>query len=110
MEKRAFLAVILSIAVFYIFSIVAGPEKKQVPPTSAQKAAPAAAAPAGAPTAAQGVTAVPPQSAPTAAIKKDVIVETSLYTAIFSSQGGSLKSLTLKKYREQITPSANQVV
>jgi len=113
MEKRAFLAVILSIAVFYIFSLVAGPEKQQVPPPAAKSSTPAATTPAGTSTATQGVTAVPSQplqSVPSAAVQKDVIVETALYKAIFTSQGGSLKSLTLKKYREQNTPSASQVV
>jgi YidC/Oxa1 family membrane protein insertase len=43
MEKRAFLAVILSIAVFYIFSMVFGPAKKQLPPKAFQNATSAAA-------------------------------------------------------------------
>lgn len=110
MEKRAFLAVILSIAVFYIFSMFAGPEKKQVQQPPVQKAAPVAASPAAPSPAVQGAAAVPAQPAPTTAVQKDVTVDTTLYTAVFSSRGGSLKSLTLKKYREQNTPSAKQVV
>ena len=42
MEKRAFLAVVLSIVVFYIFSMVMGPDKKQAVPVSPQSTAPAA--------------------------------------------------------------------
>jgi YidC/Oxa1 family membrane protein insertase len=108
MEKRAFLAVVLSIVVFYIFSMVMGPDKKQVAPVSPQSAAPAAA------------TAVPPavtplttsalQPVPVSGIQKDVRVETDLYTAIFASRGGALKSMTLKKYREQNSPAASLVI
>lgn len=110
MEKRAFLAVILSIAVFYIFSMVFGPEKKQVPPSPAPNQAPVATGAAKPSAAPQAVTGAPVQAAPTAAVQKDVVVDTALYTAVFSSRGGSLKSMTLKKYREQNTPSAAHVV
>ena len=107
MEKRAFLAVVLSIVVFYIFSMVMGPDKKQVSPVSPQPAAPAAA------TAVQ--TAVTPsptsvlQPAPASGLQKDVRVDTDLYTAVFSSRGGALKSMTLKRYREQNSPAASLV-
>ncbi len=37
-------------------------------------------------------------------------MDTGFYTAVFSSRGGSLKSMTLKKYREQNTPTASPVV
>lgn len=106
MEKRAFLAVILSIAVFYIFSMLMGPEKKPVPPPSTQSTAPPAAVAVNQPAAAQVV----PTPAPAMATLKDITVDTDLYTAVFSSRGASLKSMTLKKYREQITPPANLVV
>jgi len=110
MEKRAVLAVVLSIVVFYLFSMVMGPDKKQVTPapasqnTAAQSQSPVAPSPA----ASAAPSAVPPT--PAAALQKDVIVETDLYTAVFSSRGASLKSMTLKKYREQNTPAASQVV
>ncbi|KAB0667157.1 membrane protein insertase YidC [Oryzomonas japonica] len=110
MEKRAFLAVILSIAVFYVFSMVFGPGKTQIPPKATPTASSATptAAPA-ATTPAQPAPAAAGTPAPTPAVVKDVTVETGLYTAVFSSQGGSLKSLTLKKYREQNTPAASSV-
>jgi YidC/Oxa1 family membrane protein insertase len=112
MEKRAFLAVILSIAVFYLFSMVFGPAKKQLPPKVFQNATSAAvtATPAGGPAAQPAspvVNGAPVQSARPA---QDVAVDTGLYTAVFSSRGGSLKSMTLKKYREQNTPTASPVV
>ncbi len=112
MEKRAFLAVILSIAVFYAYSMVFGPEKKQLPPKAFQNANSAAAtAPsAGEPallSAAAAANGAPPEGARPA---QDVTVDTGLYTAVFSSRGGSLKSMTLKNYREQNTPAASPVV
>jgi YidC/Oxa1 family membrane protein insertase len=110
MEKRAVLAVVLSIVVFYLFSMVMGPDKKQVTPTpqsqntAAQTQSPAAPLPASSPV----PSAVPP--APVAGLQKDVTVDTGLYTAVFTSRGASLKSMTLKKYREQNTPAASHVV
>ncbi|HEX9024412.1 MAG TPA: membrane protein insertase YidC [Geobacteraceae bacterium] len=111
MEKRAFLAVILSIAVFYLFSTVFAPARKPVPPPATPPAASVAAAPVTPPSAAPGAPApsLQPASASQAPLK-DVTVETDLFTAVFSSRGGSLKSLTLKKYRERNNPSAPPVV
>jgi len=108
MEKRAFLAVVLSIVVFYLFSMVMGPDKKQAAPVSPQTAAPAAA-PAVQPAAAT-LTPSALQPAPASALQKEVTVDTDLYTAVFSSRGGALKSMTLKKYREQNSPDASLVV
>jgi len=108
MEKRAFLAVVLSIVVFYAFSMVMGPDKKPVAPVSPQNSAPAAA-PAVAP-AVTPLTTSALQPAPASGLQKDVRVETDLYTAVFSSRGAALKSMTLKKYREQNSPAASLVI
>lgn len=112
MEKRAFIAVGLSIAVFYLFSMLFGPDKQKVAPVSPPGAAsvmndPAAKSPQlpmpqiPAPVAGQALPVNTPQ--------KDITVETDLYTAVFSSRGASLKSLTLKNYREENTPAAKNV-
>ncbi|QEM69913.1 membrane protein insertase YidC [Geobacter sp. FeAm09] len=116
MEKRAFLAVILSIAVFYVFTTVFGPGKTPIPPKTTPAAS--SAAPSAAPAVEQPAqpvpspaTGAPAQAAPSPqTVAKDVTVETGLYTAVFSGRGGSLKSLTLKKYREQNSPTAPLVV
>lgn len=111
MEKRAFIAVGLSIAVFYIFSMIFGPEKKPLDlpdkPTAAAVAdtAKTPAPPAEAPNSAVATD----QSLPTAVPQKNITVETDLYSAVFSSRGGSLKSLTLKNYREENTPTSKPV-
>src|SRR6185369_15019043 len=49
------------------------------------------------------------QSLPSNAPQKDITVDTDLYTAVFSSRGASLKSMTLKKYREENRPEAKKV-
>ena len=113
MEKRALLAVVLSVVVFYIFSVVMGPEQKPQPPKATVPTAPQNQVPSAAQSPAAVQPAVAPVAAgqvPTQANQKDVSVETDLYTAVFSSRGAALKSLTLKKYREQNKPEANLVV
>jgi YidC/Oxa1 family membrane protein insertase len=111
MEKRAVIAVGLSIAVFYLFSMLFGPEKKLEP--IPQKGTSAAV----------GTVSKDQQTAPSAPLQvpaniqpppsniqmKEITVETDLYTAVFSSRGASLKSLTLNKYREEISESAKKV-
>lgn len=105
MEKRAIIAVVLSIAVFYLFSFFFGPDKKQpvssqsdVPAISQQQAAPVVQTPAA------------PSVPDPGIVQKDIVVETDLYHAVFSARGAALKSLTLKKYRETNEPDAKPVV
>lgn len=111
MEKRAFIAVGLSIAVFYIFSMIFGPDKKSLPtpdkPAAVSVADTAKTAPL--PAKAPDAPTVADQSLPTAAPQKTITVETDLYSAVFSSRGASLKSLTLKNYREENSPAARLV-
>lgn len=112
MEKRAFIAVGLSIAVFYIFSMVFGPDKKQVQ-TVPQ---PVTTTPAGSTQNRPNEQVAIQHNAATekvilpAAAQKDIKVETDLYTVVFSSRGAGLKSMTLKKYREQNSTNAPNVV
>ncbi|RNC67687.1 MAG: membrane protein insertase YidC [Desulfuromonadales bacterium] len=107
MEKRALIAVVLSILFFYGYTALF-PMKKQVPaPTVAPAATEAKQA--------SGVTPadtppVPvPAPATTAAQQKDVTVDTPAYTAVFSTQGGSLKRLVLKSYRESADSKGKNV-
>lgn len=102
MDKRTILAIVLSLAVLVIFQIFfikpPAPQKAAAPHPSTEQIkkeqAPATAA------AGPG----PIQSAPKAAAAKpeapprDILVETSHYTAVFSTRGGALKSMKLKDY------------
>jgi len=112
MEKRAFLAVILSVGVFYLYSMFFTPEKPQTPPAPATKSATvvSAVSPTAAPTAQTLPSSPVVQPVTHVEARKVVIVETGLFTAVFSNRGGSLKSLTLKKYREQNSPAGKPVI
>ena len=116
MEKRLIIAVLLSIGVLYAYSFIF-PNAKPLPGSSAPKqaaltsvsAAPGAVATAPAATAVAAVEpgAMLPQ---TVAAAKDITVDTDLYTAVFSSQGASLKKLVLKKYKETSGPQGKDIV
>jgi len=112
MEKRAFIAVGLSIAVFYLFSMLFGPDTKKVEPSSPQSETSAVNVPAPKnqqPSLPQPSAPVTGQSLPSTAPQKDITVDTDLYTAVFSTRGASLKSLTLKNYREENKAAAKNV-
>ena len=107
MEKRVVIAVVLSIAVLYGYSwLVPQPPKKveEAKPVS-QKAAQPQTAGAPAPATAPEKTRTEALRAPA----RDIAVETDLYRAVFSSRGGSLKNLVLKKYRETEGPGGKLV-
>ena len=113
MEKRAFIAVGLSIAVFYLFSMLFGPDKQKVEPTVPRNVSSVVATPATMtqqPSLSQNPVPATGQSPSAVVPQKDISVDTDLYTAVFSSRGASLKSITLKNYREENTPTSNKVV
>jgi YidC/Oxa1 family membrane protein insertase len=121
MEKRVFLAVLLSFAVLYGYQAIFPP-----PPDAAKKAATALAgqnsSPAKATTPAAPAkpsdTSKPPQSpaaptgiqassqaapaspAPATEAGRDVVVEGTYVHAVFTTSGGALKSWQLKKYHD----------
>lgn len=101
MEKRTIIAVGLSIGIFLLFNLLFPAPKQQPAPVNPPSQS------------AQAVTTTQPQgvqpllSAPQAA--SDVTVETDLYSAVFTSQGGRLKKFVLKKYSETPGPNARPV-
>ena len=112
MEKRAFIAVGLSIAVFYLFSMMFGPDKKKVEPSAPQSASSVvnnSTTKTHQLPVTQNSAPVTGQSLPSNAPQKDISVDTDLYSAVFSSRGASLKSLTLKNYREENSPTSKNV-
>lgn len=110
MEKRVLIAILLSIAVMYGYSFLVPQPAKNLP------AAPAATAEK------QGVVVsgtsaqvtketVPAAVVPVgAAAPQDVVVETDLYRAVFSTVGGSLKRLELKAYKDVAGPQGKPVL
>ncbi len=107
MEKRVLIAVVLSIAVMYAYSYLVPQPPKPVSGQQAAKAPQAQPVAAPAPAAAQQSTAA--VSVPVAQNAADVTVETELYRAVFSSRGGALKQLVLKKYKETAGPQGRDV-
>ena len=105
MEKRVIIAVILSIAVLYGYSyLVPQPVRTVEPgkPSSQQLSVePTGAVPE--------KVAPPPTASASTEPARDVVVETDLYKAVFSSRGGSLKNLVLKNFREQEATGGRQV-
>jgi YidC/Oxa1 family membrane protein insertase len=105
MEKRTLIAVILSMGLFIIYYTLSPPPEKKPPQPTVQKTI-SSAVPKPQAAAIQTTT----KKAPTlAAAEKEILVETDLYTAVFTNQGGALKRLVLKKYRETATPNGKPV-
>ena len=110
MDKRTLLAIVLSIAVLFIYQnfFAPPPVKQPAPVQQAATVAPQQAkqAPAAAPQAAPatatlqtGATGRVAAAQAVAGTEKEVIVETPLYRAIFTTRGAALKSFQLKDYR-----------
>jgi YidC/Oxa1 family membrane protein insertase len=104
MENRALVALALSFVIFIAFMYF-GQKMHQptAPGTPAPQAEVKPATPPPAPTPAPAPQARPaPPPRPLARPAKDVTVDTPLFLAVFSEQGGALKSFQLKKYRESM--------
>ena len=107
MEKRVVIAIVLSIAVLYGYSFLMPQPPQKVAQQNPQAQQSSPAQPQAAPAA--PVSAAPP-AAPVAAVPaRDITVDTDLYTAVFSTRGGSLKSLVLKKYHDKAGPGGKDV-
>jgi YidC/Oxa1 family membrane protein insertase len=98
MEKRALVAVAISFAILLIYQYVfikpVPPQKVQKPAVVEQKTEPASVAP----------QAPPVKVAPAKGIsseEKDIRIETELYSAIFTTQGATIKQYNLKKYKNK---------
>ncbi len=111
MEKRALLAVVLSIAVFYVFSTYIMPPPAKPTAKGFQSLSSSTAAlpqPAAATAISSGsVSGVPP--AGTMLPVKEIAVETDLYRATFSTRGGTLRRMILKNYRENVGAGGKEI-
>jgi YidC/Oxa1 family membrane protein insertase len=111
MEKRVFLAILLSFAVMYGYSFIVPQTQQSAVPKGQQRLSSArkdASSPAVPVTAA--AVSVPVGAAPVnGAALRDIVIETELYTAVFTSRGGALKKYVLKRYKETDGSQAKQV-
>ena len=122
MDKKAVLALVLSAAVLLLYQIFfykpVQPSKSQ-PPTQG-KGATAVIQPESTVTP-QATVSTPPESGDPSARKgaplspnggekeQDISVDTPLYSAVFTTRGGALKSFTLKNYRETIDAGSKRI-
>jgi len=109
MERRALIAVIISVAILVLYQEVvikrfygpgSGPPPIEEPPAagpaSSERPSTQAAAPA----------PIPEAPSPAPAAGTDVVVDTELYRAVFTTAGARLKSLQLKRYRSTVAPDS----
>jgi YidC/Oxa1 family membrane protein insertase len=103
-QKNVLLAVILSIAVLYGYSYLFPPPQKPATTTTAitQQSA-AVSAPAISPAQVKPMEQV-------AQPARDIVVETDLYTAVFTTAGAGLKKLSLKNYKDVAGPGGHEIV
>ena len=101
MEKRALIALALSFAVFLVFMVMGEKLKTPVAPSPTAATAPTQAKTAASPVAAPATPSAPVKPA-TGRPARDVTVDTPLFRAVFTEQGGRLKSFVLKKYKDRL--------
>lgn len=113
MEKRVLIAVVLSIAVMYGYSILFPPAKQintdnKSVQTSQQ--VDSAALKQGMKPNEQTAQQIATQTLSNAATDSDVQVETDNFTVVFSASNGALKKVTLKKFTDIVGTGAKQIV
>ena len=107
MEKRVLIAVLLSIVVMYGYSLLVTPTQPgKMPQTKQPLQQQMSATPSSTP---KSVMQAPLPVTVVSAGTKDVVVESELYTAVFSTNGATLKKLVLKKYKSSTAPNAVQI-
>jgi len=111
MDKRTILAVVLSVVVMFVFSFFQSADKPDMPvkqaggkqhtSTSVNQQA-------------DSIASKPPLNSTSKNALlvdvKEIVVETDLFKAVFSSRGAGLKSLMLKRYNEALAKTPKPVV
>jgi YidC/Oxa1 family membrane protein insertase len=112
MEKRTILAFVLSFLILILWSFLFAPKKEQAPqkeePQSKEAVVPqyeTGPSPEPEPPPAPQRQALPPPG-PVVEQEEEILVETPLYKAVFSTKGASIKSYKLKNYRETADPDS----
>jgi YidC/Oxa1 family membrane protein insertase len=101
MEKRALLAVILSLAVLFLFQAYFAPPEQPDQTLVDEETLESFPAETTPDIPAEKVSPPSFEPAPTGP-EKEIRVETALYTAVFSNRGATLKSWVLKNYLDQL--------
>jgi len=109
-SKRAFLAIILSVIILVGYQYLFVPRQPQVQSQQPQVVAPATdVAPKAAISSSPAVPQAVTQPSPVALTLdgRDIPVETALYSALVSENGGGIKSFRLKNYLESLEKDAD---
>ncbi|WAC07708.1 MAG: membrane protein insertase YidC [Thermodesulfobacteriota bacterium] len=104
MDRRVLWAVVLSLLVLYLFDAYFVPPKKQQPPKKAGETGeiPMPEKKVGEVLEEKNLDSFPSTSHGVFMPEKEIKVETPLYSAVFSSRGGTLKRWSLKNYFDQL--------
>jgi len=110
-QRRVLLAIVISLAIVVLYQELIVRRLYPTPeqPAPESQASPAAAArPADAPPSpdSPAAPAAPAFPAALAAEARDVVVDTDLFRATFTTLGARLKSLELKRYRKTVAPDS----
>lgn len=108
-QSRLFIAIGISFAIFFVWSIFFAPTPPEVPPEAAKEDTQVTSAQPQ-----ETVTAPTTASKPVAPIEsqqpthsaRNIIVDTSLYRMTISEKGGTVVGLVLKEYKETIEPDS----
>jgi YidC/Oxa1 family membrane protein insertase len=109
--QRAFIAIVLSLAILLGYQYFFAPPPPQETPQEVQQSAvdTGATSPSTAPV--KSITAAPAEEPPPVVDNgrkgRDITVETNLYSGVVSETGGGIKNFKLKKYREQLDPQSD---
>jgi YidC/Oxa1 family membrane protein insertase len=118
MERRALIAVLISVLILIIYQEIVikrlyppkpAPPRAAATPMAVEREAPPAAPDMAAPAAPPAEPRAPAAPAALPAGAVDVRLETELYTAVFTTAGGRLKSFTLSRFRTTVGPDSSPV-
>jgi YidC/Oxa1 family membrane protein insertase len=108
MEKRTLLAIILSMAILFGWGLLF--DQTKIKPAPEAKPAPQVAAPSQPTQEARPIDVAPAAAPQTVSLPgNNIILDTPLYTATFSTKGGRIISLKLKKYLTTMNKDATPV-
>ena len=112
MEKRFFLAIVLSVIVVFAYQHIFEP-KPPVRETVSETASSDTASPSPSPAPpTPGANIFPAATSPKVKVtgaEKDVIIDTPLYEAVFTTRGGALLSFKLKNFKTDLSPNSELI-
>ncbi|HDQ04215.1 MAG TPA: membrane protein insertase YidC [Deltaproteobacteria bacterium] len=110
MDKRTLLAIVLSLAVLFLYQIFfVKPPEQQLEPVAEEGEMQILKEEVMKPLSPGEIAKAKKTAVMRNIAEKEITVETSLYTAVFSTKGAGLKSFKLKNYREECVNCPNDI-